>query len=85
MACEPLSTFFNPPVYAPEGTHFDGLIKKSRPSGADMPCLKCDGYGMWNHSLFCNTYRPDMHPHSVHICTECNGSGWVWLPISEDV
>lgn len=79
MACEPESDYFNKPTYAAEGENFDGLIIQKKPSGATRMCPKCKGHGRWNHQLdVYKFYQDGRHPHSTHICRDCNGSGWLF-------
>lgn len=79
MTCEPKSDFFVRPRYFNKAENFDGLTLMNRPEQAHHYCPTCKGYGMWNHQIdVYKGYLDGRHRHSVHICWDCNGSGWVW-------
>ena len=79
MACEPESNFFARPRYFEKASNFDGLELRKQPPQASHMCEVCKGYGRWNNRIdVYKGYQDSRHPHTTHICWDCNGSGWVW-------
>ena len=81
MSIEPTNGFFNEPRYCKPGENFDNLAILPRPLGATHVCPVCEGHGKWNYQLNVLRYREDcVHPHTTHICSACNGGGWMFAP-----